>query len=67
MAVTVPETVACSGTEFLPPAFAITWPIFTVSPTETTGTHASPDCILVGISTSGGGGATTEAIAAVFL
>ena len=60
MAVTVPETVACTG-EQRPSPSPIFWPMSTASPTATSGAQAAPMCWRRGIQTVSGAGTGTGA------
>ena len=67
MALTVPETEACTGALFLPSSRAISCPTQTWSPGCTTGSAAWPECMFIGSRTSLGTGMRTAAQEAVLL
>ena len=66
-ATTLPETEACTGAEIGASVAPMSWPIFTVSPTLTTGWFGAPMCWTIGSTTSlGGAMGRTGDLAAVF-
>ncbi len=54
-AMTLPETDECTGADTGASFEPMSWPIFTVSPTLTTGLFGAPICWIIGSTTTGGG------------
>ena len=63
---TLPDTPEWMGADTKPPASAISWPTFTVSPALTTGLAGAPMCMDMGTVTTAGTGMRTGGRSAVF-